>query len=82
LVWVQPGGKRRTLEVGKVGLLVELGALVAERVDDVVDLDGLVLDTLVGLLSRSVGTDVWSDANVRPLVSLVLAPFVCTAGAT
>ena len=50
---------RLTLEVGKVALLVEVGALETERVNNVVDLDGLVLNTLViTALSRSVGTSV------------------------
>lgn len=53
----------RTLEVGQVALLVEGGGLETERVDDVVDLDGGVLKTLIGLLSGSVGTGV-CDENV------------------
>ena len=48
----------RTLEVGHICLLVELGRLKTEGVDDVVDLDGLVLDTLISLLGGGVGTNV------------------------
>lgn len=47
-----------TLEVGQVALLVEAGGLETERVDNVVDLDLGILNTLVGLLSGSVGTGV------------------------
>lgn len=47
-----------TLEVGEEALLVERGALETERVDDVVDLDGLVIKILGGLLGGSVGTSV------------------------
>lgn len=47
-----------TLEISKVALLVERGALEAERVDNVVDLDGSVIKGLVGLLSGSVGASV------------------------
>jgi hypothetical protein len=47
-----------TLEVGEVALLVELGLLETERVDDI-DLGlELVISTLLGLLSGSVGTSV------------------------
>jgi len=52
------GGKNHTLEVGKIRLLIERSALEAERVNDVVHLDGLVLNTLLGLLSGSVGADI------------------------
>jgi hypothetical protein len=54
-----------TLEICEVRLLVELGALEAERVDDVVDLDGLVLDTLVSLLGGSVGANICVDRMLR-----------------
>lgn len=47
-----------TLEVGQVALLVEAGGLKTERVDNVVDLDIGILNTLVGLLSGSIGTGV------------------------
>jgi hypothetical protein len=47
-----------TLEVGKVALLVEGGALETERADDVVDLDLGVIEILSSLLSGSVGTDI------------------------
>jgi hypothetical protein len=47
-----------TLEVGKVALLVEGGALETERADDVVDLDLCIIDFFFSLLSRSVGTDI------------------------
>lgn len=49
---------KRTLKVGKVRLLVEGGGLEAESVDNVVDLNGTILDLLGGLLSGSVGTSV------------------------
>lgn len=54
-----------TLEVGQVALLVEAGGLETERVDDVVDLDLGILNTLVGLLSGSVGTSVYKRMYVR-----------------
>ena len=44
------------LKVGEVGLLVELGRLETERVDDVVDGDGTLLEGLLTLLRRRVGT--------------------------
>ena len=44
------------LEVGKVGLLVEAGGLKAERVNDVVDLRRALLEGLLLLFSRRVGT--------------------------
>lgn len=47
-----------TLEISKVGLLVEAGALETERMDDVVDLDDLILEGLLSLLSGSVGANV------------------------
>lgn len=50
--------KRLTLEVGEIALLVELGGLKTERVDDVVDLDLGVLKTLLSLLGGSIGTSV------------------------
>lgn len=47
-----------TLKVGQVALLVETGLVEAERVDDI-DLGlGLVLGTLLLLLSGGVGTSV------------------------
>lgn len=48
-----------SLKVGEVRLLVELGRLETERVDDVVDLDGTLLKSLLSLLGGSVGTGVW-----------------------
>ncbi len=53
----------RTLEVGKVGLLVERGALQTERVDDVVDLLLGVLQGLIGLLGGRVGANVWGECQ-------------------
>lgn len=47
-----------TLEVGQVTLLVEAGLVQTERVDDIDLLLGGVLSTLLGLLSRGVGTGV------------------------
>jgi hypothetical protein len=64
---------QRTLQVGKVGLLVELGGVETECADDVVDGNGTVLNTLLGLLSRCVGTSVcgpWSECGhnlVKPI---------------
>ena len=55
------GETEHTLKVDEVTLLVELGALEAERVDDVVDLDGLVLKGLLTLLGGGVGTNVDLD---------------------
>jgi hypothetical protein len=49
---------KRTLEMAEVGLLVELGRLETEGVHDVVDLDGTILETLIGFLSRGVGSSV------------------------
>jgi hypothetical protein len=49
----------RTLKVGQVALLVELGGLETEGSNDVVDLDDLVIGTLLSLLGRGVGTSVW-----------------------
>jgi len=66
-VWKGLRGKR-TLEVGQVRLLVELGARVAEGADDVVDLDGRVLESLLALLGGSVGAGV-----CRRLVLVCLA---------
>ena len=45
--------------MGDVRLLVELGRLETERVDNVVDLGGTLLKVLSGLLGGSVGTGVW-----------------------
>jgi len=56
---IRGGIGSRTLEVGQVALLVERSALETERVDNVVDLDGRVLQGLLGLLSGRVGADVW-----------------------
>ena len=54
-----------TLEVGQVALLVEAGLVQAERVDNI-DLGlKLVIGTLLGLLSGSVGTGVC--AKLAPL---------------
>lgn len=52
---------KHTLEVGEVALLVELGALETEGVDNVVDLDGSILELLLLLLSGGVGTNVDLD---------------------
>jgi hypothetical protein len=49
---------RLTLQVGEIPLLVEGRLLQTERVDDVVDLNGLVLKSLLGLLGGRVGADV------------------------
>lgn len=52
-------GLHVALEVGQVALLVEAGGLETEGVDDVVDQGDVVIQSLVGLLGGSVGTDVW-----------------------
>lgn len=54
-----------TLEVGQVALLVEGGLNKAERGDDVDHSLDVVLGTLLGLLSGSVGTGVC--AKLAPL---------------
>ena len=46
------------LEVGEVGLLVELSRLKTEGVDDVKNLLALVVGTFLSLLGRSVGASV------------------------
>lgn len=49
----------RTLEVSKVGLLVEGGLVQTEGVDDIDDSLGLVVGTfVVAALSRGVGTNI------------------------
>jgi hypothetical protein len=45
--------------MAEIWLLVERGRIQTERVDDVVNLDSTILDTLLGLLSRSIGTGVY-----------------------
>jgi len=47
--------------MAKILLLVERGLLKSERVDDIVDLFGRVLDTLLGLFSRCVGAGVYME---------------------
>lgn len=44
----------------EVALLVELGLLETERVDNVVDLLDGILDTLLGLLGGSVGANIYT----------------------
>jgi hypothetical protein len=48
-----------TLEMGEIRFLIELCRLKTERVDNVVDLDGAILNTLLDLLSRSVGPNIY-----------------------
>lgn len=48
----------RTLEIRQEALLVELGGLETERGNNVVDLDDLVLGTLLSLLSGGVSTSI------------------------
>lgn len=58
-------GKRGiTLEMAKIRLLVELGGLKTERVDNVVDLDSSILNALLSLLSGSVGANVYLNPSV------------------
>ena len=45
--------------MAKIRLLIERGGLETERVDHVVDLDGTILDTLIGFLSRCIGSGVY-----------------------
>ena len=54
-------GGESTLEVNKITLLVELGALETERVDNVVDLERGVLEGLLALLGGGVGANVDLD---------------------
>lgn len=58
----QPGAgyktETRTLEICKVSLLVETGALQTERVDNVVDLDSRVVEGLLSLFGRGIRTNV------------------------
>jgi hypothetical protein len=54
-----------TLEIGQVPLLIERRRLETERVHNVVDLDGLVLDALLGLLGGGVGTSVCSSITCQ-----------------
>jgi hypothetical protein len=49
----------------EVALLVELGLLETERVDNVVDLLDGILDTLLGLLGGSVGANIYPELSVR-----------------
>lgn len=51
--------------MAEVRLLVKLGGLETERVDNVVDLDSSILNTFFGLLSGSVGTGVCLIVSVR-----------------
>jgi hypothetical protein len=59
-----PKFKEHTLKMAEVSLLVKLGGLETERVDNVVDLDSSVLNTLLGLLGGSVGTSVYLIVSV------------------
>jgi hypothetical protein len=53
------GAYEPTLEMAKIRLLIERGGLETERVDHVVDLDGTILDTLIGFFSRCIGSSVY-----------------------
>lgn len=55
----------RTLEVAEVALLVERGRGETEGVNNVVDLDGRVLNSLISLLGGSVGTNVCRELGQR-----------------
>lgn len=48
--------REANLEVGEVALLIELSGLQTERVDDVVDGLGTLLQLLGGILGGGVGT--------------------------
>lgn len=72
-------GLHVALEVDEVALLVERGALETERVDNVVDLDIGVLESLLGLLSGSVGTSVYQGRGMlATVIRLVVDPHVAT----
>lgn len=50
---------RRTLQVQAIALLVEASLLKLERVEDVVDLLGTLVEALLGLFGGSIGTGVY-----------------------
>lgn len=56
--------------MAQVRLLVERGGVQAERVNHVVDLNGTILNTLLNLLSRCVGTGVCIPALTTFLILL------------
>lgn len=49
--------------MAEILFLVERGGVETERADDVVDLCGAVLDTLLGFLSRGVGSCVFEGIS-------------------
>ncbi len=51
-------GTRRTLQVYAIALLVKVGRLEVEGVENVVDLLGGIIKRLLGILTGSVGTGV------------------------
>jgi hypothetical protein len=53
----------------EIRLLVEGSLVKAERVHDVIDLDGTILDALLSLLSRCVGTGIYIPTSVRSNIS-------------
>lgn len=57
----------------EVRLLVERGLVETERVDNIDDGLLAILDTLVGVLSGRVGSDIWTEENVRTLYSCEIA---------
>jgi hypothetical protein len=82
--YTQPlGAVGRTLEMAEIWLLVERSLIQAEWVDDVVDLHGSILNTLLGLFSRCVGTSICDPISVWVLLPrewLVLTDFDRTEG--
>ena len=48
-----------TLEVGEIGLFVKASRLETESVDNVVDLDLVIFESLLGLLGGGVGADIY-----------------------
>lgn len=68
---------RLTLEVTEVLLLVERGLVQTERVDNVNDLLGRVIGTLVtAILSRGVGTNVYTAVRL-PSLEIRLQAYQC-----
>ena len=69
--------------MGEVGLLVELGGLETEGVDNIVDLDSSILHLLFGLLSGSVGTGVYLIvlAGMLELIDRTFRLYILTATA-
>jgi hypothetical protein len=63
--------ERRTLQGSEVCLLVKLSRLETERVDNVVDLLLAILDTLLSLFGRCVGTGVYMYISLYSSIGVV-----------